>query len=360
MVGTHAMAELAEHARHVDAKLVLCGDDRQLPEIEAGGALRGLAKRLGSTQLEDVRRQRHEWDREALTALREGRLEQWADAYREHDRIISETDAASIRARLVSDWQRATRDHPGEDIVMLAHRRADVAELNQRARERLRAAGQLGDVELRAAERNFAVGDRVVCCRNDRANDITNGTRGTVAHIDIEQVALTIRFDSGDERQLPPGYAEDGYLDHAYAMTAHRAQGATVDRAFVLGSDELYREWGYTALSRHREEARFYVNLGHEAQLALPGLDIDRERPADPVIGPLARRRSKLLALDTAAANRVPLPELPDLDAAEPELTPEMQDSAHELLADLDAPIDASLGPIEFEPDLGPDIDLGP
>jgi hypothetical protein len=27
----------------------------------------------------------------------------------------------------------------------------------------------------------------------------------------------------------------------------------------VLGSDELYREWAYTALSRHRDEARFYV-----------------------------------------------------------------------------------------------------
>jgi hypothetical protein len=28
----------------------------------------------------------------------------------------------------------------------------------------------------------------------------------------------------------------------------------------VLGSDELSREWGYTALSRHRTDARFYVS----------------------------------------------------------------------------------------------------
>jgi ATP-dependent exoDNAse (exonuclease V) alpha subunit len=32
----------------------------------------------------------------------------------------------------------------------------------------------------------------------------------------------------------------------------------------VLGSDELYREWGYTALSRHRTEARFYVSASRE------------------------------------------------------------------------------------------------
>ncbi len=33
-----------------------------------------------------------------------------------------------------------------------------------------------------------------------------------------------------------------------------------MDRTFVLGSDELYREWGYTALSRHRDSARFYIS----------------------------------------------------------------------------------------------------
>jgi len=56
MVGTRAIAELAEHA---DAKLVLCGDDRQLPEIEAGGALHGLAGRLGAIEMREVRRQEH-------------------------------------------------------------------------------------------------------------------------------------------------------------------------------------------------------------------------------------------------------------------------------------------------------------
>ena len=46
----------------------------------------------------------------------------------------------------------------------------------------------------------------------------------------------------------------------ATPSAAHLAQGATVDRDFVLGSEELYREWGYTALSRHRKEARFFVS----------------------------------------------------------------------------------------------------
>ena len=38
----------------------------------------------------------------------------------------------------------------------------------------------------------------------------------------------------------------------------------------MLGSDELYREWGYTALSRHRHEARFYVTATPDFLNAAP------------------------------------------------------------------------------------------
>lgn len=61
------------------------------------------------------------------------------------------------------------------------------------------------------------------------------------------------------ELRLPRLFIEDGHVDHGYATTAHKAQGATFDEALVLGSQEAYREWGYTALSRHRDEARFYI-----------------------------------------------------------------------------------------------------
>ena len=75
MVGTRELAELARHADDRGAKLVLVGDDRQLPEIEAGGAFRALAERQGALELREVRRQREAWDREALSELREGRPE---------------------------------------------------------------------------------------------------------------------------------------------------------------------------------------------------------------------------------------------------------------------------------------------
>lgn len=66
-------------------------------------------------------------------------------------------------------------------------------------------------------------------------------------------------LDNDTQVRLGREYLEAGYLDHGSAITAHRARGATVDRVSVLGSEELSREWGYIALSRHREQLREQV-----------------------------------------------------------------------------------------------------
>ncbi len=75
-------------------------------------------------------------------------------------------------------------------------------------------------------------------------------------------------------------------------------KGATVDVAFVLGSDELYREWGYTALSRHRDTARFYVSATpaflNEPRPALETGDDVTQR----VVDMLAASRAQHLALN--------------------------------------------------------------
>ena len=56
-------------------------------------------------------------------------------------------------------------------------------------------------------------------------------------------------------------YAEAGHLAHAYAMTIHKAQGATFERAFVLARAETFTaELGYTALSRATDGTNLYLD----------------------------------------------------------------------------------------------------
>ncbi|MGH2949713.1 MAG: MobF family relaxase [Solirubrobacteraceae bacterium] len=250
MAGTRDLATLAAAVERSSAKLVLVGDDRQLPEIEAGGAFRALAERLGATELHEVRRQREEWERGALAALREGDVDRFARAYHDRGRLVAMPNAQAAREALVADWWAAQQR--GADALMIAHRRSDVADLNARARDRMRQVGRLGSSELLSGGREYAVGDRVIATRNDYELGVVNGDAGVVAAIARE--GLTIELDGGRRVELPARYAAEG-LDHGYAITAHRAQGATVDAAFVLGSDELYREWGYriAGINRHGE-----------------------------------------------------------------------------------------------------------
>jgi hypothetical protein len=109
-----------------------------------------------------------------------------------------------------------------------------------------------------------------------------------------------MRVSDGSLRALGADYLDEGWLDHAYALTAHAAQGATVDRSFVLGSDELSREWGYTALSRHQTQARFYLVSPGTVERALPGLEPERDAVGEDVVAMLSPSHRKELALDVA------------------------------------------------------------
>lgn len=290
MVGTRDLARLAVAAETAQAKLVLVGDDRQLPEIAAGGAFHALAEQLPVSTLREVRRQHEAWDRRALDQLRSGEIEQWARAYRDHGRITVGASATSTRTALINDWAKAAGDR-----LIIAARREDVAALNHEARALLQNRGELGPDQLVVAGRGYTVGDRVIGARNDRRAGILNGQGGSVDAVNPDG-ALDVRLDDGTPIRLDRGYLEAGHLEHGYAITAHRAQGATVDRTFVLGSEELYREWGYTALSRHRHDARFYV--------ARTDLRPDPELPrsGDTLINALAellqRSNVKHLAID--------------------------------------------------------------
>ena len=260
MVSTRQLAELVGHVARSSAKLVLVGDHHQLPELEAGGAFRALTTRLDPIELKENRRQAAQWERDALTLLRDGRADEALRRYRAHGRVVVGEDADAVRRRLVADWW-AVREP--DDAVMIAHRRADVADLNGRARALMRADGALGADELALPGGRFAVGDRVVLRCNDRRLDVANGDRGIVAAVEPAAGALDVEL-SGRRLRLDAEYLDreprHGHaLEHGYAITGHIAQGLTFDQAFVLITDGVSREWGYSALSRGRDANRLYA-----------------------------------------------------------------------------------------------------
>ncbi|MFU8841678.1 MAG: MobF family relaxase, partial [Nitriliruptoraceae bacterium] len=259
MVGTRQLARLLHHAEAQSVKVVLVGDPHQLPEIDAGGLFRALATRLPSIELTDNRRQTHGWEQAALDELRHGDPDAALAAYRQHGRIRTADTAEQLRDRLVHDWwDTAKEDLSGS--LMIALRRDDVADLNHRARTKMLAAGPLtgptittasGGIELQA-------GDRIVCLRNDRRLGVVNGTRATITHVHLHDRTIEAVDDRGAPLQLPAGYLDAGHVTHGYAITGHKAQGLTCDHTYTLGTDTLYREWGYVAMSRGKLTNQLY------------------------------------------------------------------------------------------------------
>ncbi len=174
-----------------------------------------------------------------------------------HGRVHDHPTKADARAEMVEQWRDRIFD--GDSVFMLAARRDDVTALNHQARAALRAAGGLGPDALLVDGRAFAVGDWVMSLTNDYRLGVLNGQRGTIDHIDPTRRSATVTFDDDTTKTIPASYLDAGGLDHAYALTIHKAQGQTCDHAYVLGDDHLYREAGYSALTRGRHENHLYT-----------------------------------------------------------------------------------------------------
>ena len=295
MVGTRKLVRLLDHAERAQAKVVLVGDPCQLPEIEAGGAFIGLADRLGRVALVENRRQHTQWERAALARLRAGDIDPVIDTYLDHGRITVSTNGTHARDRLLEDWMAA---RPGQTTVMLASRLVDVDSLNRGARQRLQNAGVIGDDEVTLAGRGFGTGDLVLALRNDRHLDVLNGTRAVIERIDIDHQTIHCRADDHRALTLPFAYAADGHLAHAYAMTVHKAQGATFDRCFVLAGDQLIKESAYTALSRARNGTDVYVVTDdpHEAEAHMKE---QRDEPFGQFRSSVRRSAAQSMAVDS-------------------------------------------------------------
>jgi conjugative relaxase-like TrwC/TraI family protein len=257
MIGTRQLAHLLHHSSQRQVKVVLVGDPRQLPEIDAGGLYRALTVRLPAIELTDNRRQQHAWEQAALDELRHGDPAVALDAYRRHGRIVTADTPDQLADQLVDDWWTTARDALSGS-VMIALRRAEVDDLNHRARARMHTDRRLHGPVLHAGGIELQAGDRIVCLRNSQRHGVVNGTRATITRIDPERRRVQATGDDGRPVVLEAAYLDGGHVAHGYAITGHKAQGLTVDHTYVLGTDALYREWGYVAMSRGRHTNRLY------------------------------------------------------------------------------------------------------
>ncbi|HEV2893596.1 MAG TPA: hypothetical protein VG411_07580, partial [Actinomycetota bacterium] len=222
--------------------------------------------------------------------------------------------SGQLKQTLLSGWWQAFQQ--GERVAILAYRREEVDQFNTACQQLRQHAGQLGPDRLQVGDRQFAIGDAVVCGKNAlRTLGVANGSRGQVLALDPERRSMTVRLENGQEATL------DGrYLDHrpawwtrgnpgrrtidlGYASTGHRSQGVTLDRALVRVAGAEDREWFYVAATRAAKATTFFDVISPEPRPLELELDVPSPEPRsiDHQLAAIARRDGgKRLAVDTA------------------------------------------------------------
>ncbi len=284
MVGTRQLERVLSHAAEGGAKVVLIGDPQQLQSIEAGAAFRSIHERHGGAEIGEVRRQREEWQRDATRDLATGRTGDAIHAYNAHGMVHEAASREQARGDLIDRWDRERQANPDTTRIILTHTNAEVRELNEAARDRMREAGDLGDdvrLTVERGARSFASGDRVMFLANERGLGVKNGTLGTVEQVSAQ--SMTVR--TADGRDVVFDLKDYNKIDHGYAATIHKAQGMTVERTHVLATPGMDAHGSYVALSRHRDGMELHYGRDDFAS-------------QDRLVGTLSRDRAKDMATD--------------------------------------------------------------
>ncbi|ACV05706.1 Multifunctional conjugation protein TraI [Kytococcus sedentarius] len=310
LAGTLSLDRITHLAERAGAKVLLVGDYGQLQSVDAGGAFGLLVgDRNEAPELVDVHRFTHEWEKTASLALRHGRT-QVIDTYLDHDRI-HEGEAEAMTDAAYTAW-RTDRDR-GLVSVLVAETRDDVSALNQRARADLILDGTLTpgqEVELTDGT-TAGIGDTIITRRNDRRlrngkDWVRNGDTWTITGV-RDDGSVTIRKTGrrfGGTIVLPTTYVAD-HVDLGYAITAHRAQGVTVDTAHVLVEPTTTRENFYVAMTRGKHSNRAYVILDRADEHAYPHPGDNPDATAHSVLyGVLQHVGAELSAHETITAEQ--------------------------------------------------------
>ncbi|MBA2769674.1 MAG: hypothetical protein H0U35_11195 [Sporichthyaceae bacterium] len=124
--------------------------------------------------------------------------------------------------------------------------------------------------------------------------DVLSGHGVDLARSHPEETEDPVQRDDRDQQPVtvPADWAAR-HLEHGYAMTCHKAQGATAEIALLYGTGALTREAGYVALSRGRTANHLYVPDDHDDG---PNALVDNGQHLDRLAARLAVRRGQTLA----------------------------------------------------------------
>ena len=264
-------------------RLILVGDQDQLPSVGAGNVLKDILQSgvLPYARLTDIYRQ----EENSMIAVNAHRINEGEMPYlnrRGSDFFLDRQDGPSAAAKTVVEL--CTQRLPGflrlrdgcRDIQVLSPQKrgpAGVIQLNRLLQQAYNPPGR-GKPQIEYGENIFRRGDKVMHIHNDYqlhwktedgddGDGVFNGDMGMIRDLDPDRYELTVLFDDG--RLATYSRTDLDELDLAYCTSVHKSQGSefpVVVMPVIRGPHLLMtRNLLYTALTRAR---KFVVLVGTE------------------------------------------------------------------------------------------------
>ncbi|QSB07164.1 MobF family relaxase [Natronoglycomyces albus] len=270
MVDSVALSEIQQRTEAARAKLLLVGDHEQIDAVGAGGGFL-LAQQAADRayQLEEVRRFKSTWEKEASLRLRDGD-DSVVREYDTHGRLKGCENLEDAYTQAVEAY---TADIvAGRQAYLITDTNENANELSVRVRDRLVSYGlvegqgvAIGKDQTRAIA---GVGDILQARRNNR--NITNAVGNCM--VNRGRYLVTETHESGGLTVQPMG--DNGTLGHsidvpadyaqtqmslAYATTQHGVQGATGDNGYGIITSSTSADAAYVAATRGRDLNLLFV-----------------------------------------------------------------------------------------------------
>ncbi len=253
-------------------RLVMVGDDHQLPSVGAGNVLKDIiaSGACETIELEKIFRQAAESliivNAHAIVEGKEPDLSR-----RDKDFFFLETEKENmpdlITGLVSRRLPKSYKLDPAEDIQVITPSRLGLSgtgTLNESLRDSINPAAD-GKGEVKIGSVTFREGDKVMQTRNNydiewKKDDgeegvgVFNGDIGRIVSIDRKGGVIKIRYD---DRTAQYDFEQARQIDEAYAITVHKSQGSEFPAVILAVGDTprklCYRNLLYTAVTRARD-----------------------------------------------------------------------------------------------------------
>ena len=281
MVDTLLMASLIRGLSS-HCKIVMIGDDHQLPSVGAGDVLHDL---ISSEALEVVRLTRLYRQGEDSNIIQLAydirRQEISSDIFNVDDDLTYIPCEDNEVVSVVSELSNTYRDLSYKDFQILAPMYKGlngIDEINKKVQEIFNPKDSTKK-ELRVGEVLFREEDKVIQLTNMPDDNVYNGDIGLIDHITtVPKKEIFINFDSNIVKYTPTNFIN---FRQAFAISVHKAQGSEFDVVvlpMVMGYKKmLYQKLVYTAVTRAKKKLFIVGNLD-ALKLAVKNTESDIRR----------------------------------------------------------------------------------